>query len=57
MKRKYKKSKELLEYFKKGGREGAKKDFMELLKRASNPLKILFFNSRLPQDTLQCSWF
>lgn len=34
-----KKSKELLEYFKKGGREGAKKDFMELLKRASQPLK------------------
>lgn len=34
-----KKSKELLEYFKKGGREEAKKDFMELLKRASNPLK------------------
>lgn len=34
-----KKSKELLGYFKKGGREGAKKDFMELLKRASQPLK------------------
>lgn len=34
-----KKSKELLEHFKKGGREGAKKDFIELLKRAAQPLK------------------
>ncbi len=34
-----KKSKELLEYLKKGGREGAKEDFLKLLKRASNPLK------------------
>ncbi len=34
-----KKSKELLEYFKKGGREGAKDDFLKLLKRASSPLK------------------
>ncbi len=34
-----KRSKELLKYFKRGGREGAKKDFIELLKRASNPLK------------------
>lgn len=38
-KEKDRKSKELLEAFKKGGRVGAKKDFMELLKRASNPLK------------------
>lgn len=34
-----KKSKELLEYFKKGGRIGAKRDFMELLKRAAKPLQ------------------
>ena len=36
---KEKKSKELMGYFKKGGREGAKEDFLKLLKRASNPLK------------------
>lgn len=34
-----KKSKELLKYFKRGGREGAKKDFMELLIQAARPLK------------------
>lgn len=34
-----KKSKELLEYFKKGGREGAKDDFLELFRRVAQPLK------------------
>lgn len=34
-----KKSKELLGFFQKGGREGAKKDFTELLKRAAKPLE------------------
>jgi hypothetical protein len=33
------KDKELKELLKKGGREGAKKDFFELLKRAAKPSK------------------
>ncbi len=33
------KSKELTEYFKKGGREGAKKDFFNLVKKAAQKLK------------------
>lgn len=34
-----KKSKELTEYFKKGGRKGAKKDFFNLVKKAAQKLK------------------
>ncbi|HSW88867.1 MAG TPA: hypothetical protein VLG12_06920 [Candidatus Saccharimonadales bacterium] len=33
------KDKKLKEFFKKGGRKGAKKDFFELLKRAARPLR------------------
>ncbi|HSW96298.1 MAG TPA: hypothetical protein VLF89_00580 [Candidatus Saccharimonadales bacterium] len=31
------KDKKLKDFFKKGGRKGAKKDFLELLKRAAKP--------------------
>lgn len=33
------KDKSLKEFLKKGGREGAKKDLFELLKKAAKPLK------------------
>ena len=33
------KDKKLLEFVKQGGREGAKKDFLNLLKKAAKPLK------------------
>ncbi len=33
------KDKKLKEFIKKGGREGSKKDFLSLLKRASQPSK------------------
>lgn len=31
--------KQLLEFLKKGGKEGAKEDFISLLKKAAQPLK------------------
>ncbi len=33
------KDKMLIEFVKKGGRKGAKEDFMKLLKKAAKPLK------------------
>ena len=33
------KDKQLLRFVKQGGREGAKKDFLSLLKKAAKPLK------------------
>ncbi len=34
-----KKSKEIMDFLKKGGREEAKEDFQKLLKKAAQPLK------------------
>jgi len=38
-KRLLEKDKKLLKFIKAGGREGAKKDFLALLKKATKPLK------------------
>jgi hypothetical protein len=38
-KRLLEKDKKLLEFVKAGGQEGAKKDFLNLLKKAAKPLK------------------